>query len=236
MAATHPDVQAQVAEEDGLRLMVEGLSTGDSKLLFRIGTAILEVIRDNGRNQEETAMLDGIRAFVRILRTSSKETWYKEPFVEILGILQAHCGVNYKILSGVANAVYDLADLVKQCWTPKKGVNWVIGGVQAGKLMLSFAASSKANETTVKQRLDQNSAIDGVWYKWLQEQVKLHDAEGWTLATGVGAFIRGNDGRLWGKVVGDGGKVWKLESGRIAKKDTEGTKWYWRDAQEEPGP
>jgi hypothetical protein len=34
----------------------------------------------------------------------------------------------------------------------------------------------------------------------------------------------------WGKVTGDSGGVWKLESGRTAKKSTEGQKWRWKGA------
>lgn len=46
-------------------------------------------------------------------------------------------------------------------------------------------------------------------------------------ATGVGATICGIDGEVWGMVVADGGKIWKLESGRMAKKETEGARWKW---------
>jgi len=46
-------------------------------------------------------------------------------------------------------------------------------------------------------------------------------------AKGVGAWIRGLGGDIWGAVVGDEGKKWRLDSGRICKKDTEGVKWTW---------
>lgn len=46
-------------------------------------------------------------------------------------------------------------------------------------------------------------------------------------ASGVGALIQGANGEAWGPVVADGGKVWQLEGGRVAKKETEGTKWFW---------
>ena len=46
-------------------------------------------------------------------------------------------------------------------------------------------------------------------------------------ATGIGGIIHGLDGEVWGEVEADGGKVWKLVGGRIAKKETEGTKWNW---------
>lgn len=46
-------------------------------------------------------------------------------------------------------------------------------------------------------------------------------------ASGVGAQIKGANGEVWGLVVADAGKVWQLEGGRVAKKETEGTKWFW---------
>ncbi|CAE7497615.1 unnamed protein product [Symbiodinium natans] len=46
-------------------------------------------------------------------------------------------------------------------------------------------------------------------------------------STGVGSVIFGTDGSKWGTVVADDGRVWKLDSGRIAKKETEGDKWTW---------
>eukprot|EP00927_Polykrikos_kofoidii_P006837 TRINITY_DN12773_c0_g1_i2.p1 TRINITY_DN12773_c0_g1~~TRINITY_DN12773_c0_g1_i2.p1 ORF type:complete len:574 (-),score=80.93 TRINITY_DN12773_c0_g1_i2:190-1911(-) len=50
-----------------------------------------------------------------------------------------------------------------------------------------------------------------------------------TKARNVGRFIRGIDGDLWGRVVADAGRTWKLESGRSAKKGTQGMKWNWDD-------
>lgn len=47
---------------------------------------------------------------------------------------------------------------------------------------------------------------------------------------GVGASIQGNDGEMWGRVVGDVGHAWRLHTGRIAKKETEDTKWTWAAA------
>lgn len=44
---------------------------------------------------------------------------------------------------------------------------------------------------------------------------------------GIGSVIFGVDGSRWGTVVADEGTVWKLDSGRIAKKPTEGVKWTW---------
>merc|ERR1712072_842291 len=44
---------------------------------------------------------------------------------------------------------------------------------------------------------------------------------------GVGASIEGLDGEMWGRVVGDMGYCWRLHTGRIAKKETEGYKWTW---------
>jgi len=46
-------------------------------------------------------------------------------------------------------------------------------------------------------------------------------------STGVGNVIFGIDGSKWGTVVGDEGRAWKLDNGRIAKKETEGERWTW---------
>jgi hypothetical protein len=43
----------------------------------------------------------------------------------------------------------------------------------------------------------------------------------------AGNFIRFNHNGVVEEVVGDGGDVWRLRSGRIAKKRTEGEKWCW---------
>jgi len=47
---------------------------------------------------------------------------------------------------------------------------------------------------------------------------------------GVGACIRGLNGELWGRVTEEQAKVWLLESGRVAKKETQGIKWQWEPA------
>eukprot|EP00746_Dinoflagellata_sp_MGD_P071961 gnl/MRDRNA2_/MRDRNA2_29250_c0_seq1.p1 gnl/MRDRNA2_/MRDRNA2_29250_c0~~gnl/MRDRNA2_/MRDRNA2_29250_c0_seq1.p1 ORF type:complete len:819 (+),score=103.74 gnl/MRDRNA2_/MRDRNA2_29250_c0_seq1:64-2457(+) len=47
-----------------------------------------------------------------------------------------------------------------------------------------------------------------------------HETGGW--------YILGIDGDLWGQAVEDEGHCWRLDSGRIAKKETEGTKWNWK--------
>lgn len=44
---------------------------------------------------------------------------------------------------------------------------------------------------------------------------------------GIGASIEGLGGDVWGRVVADEGHCWRLHSGRIAKKETEGYKWNW---------
>jgi hypothetical protein len=47
-------------------------------------------------------------------------------------------------------------------------------------------------------------------------------------ASGIGAeIVSSSNGTSWGQVTGDEGNVWRLASGRIAKKTTEGTKWRW---------
>lgn len=45
-------------------------------------------------------------------------------------------------------------------------------------------------------------------------------------ASGVGEQISGANGDVWGVVVAEAGNAWQLESGRSAKKETEGTKWF----------
>lgn len=45
--------------------------------------------------------------------------------------------------------------------------------------------------------------------------------------SGVGGTIQGVDGDVWGRVIGESSECWRLESGRIAKKITEGVRWNW---------
>jgi len=49
---------------------------------------------------------------------------------------------------------------------------------------------------------------------------------------GVGASIAGVDGSVWGRVVAEEGDCWRLHTGRIAKKETEGYKWDWCATEE----
>jgi len=58
-------------------------------------------------------------------------------------------------------------------------------------------------------------------------ELRVVDASADTPVSGIGASIRGLDGDLWGRVVADNGSCWQLESGRIAKKATEGARWNW---------
>merc|ERR1712203_1121619 len=46
---------------------------------------------------------------------------------------------------------------------------------------------------------------------------------------GVGASIQGTSSNpvLWGRVIAGDYDCWRLHTGRIAKKATEGTKWNW---------
>jgi len=46
-------------------------------------------------------------------------------------------------------------------------------------------------------------------------------------SSGVGATIQGVNGDKWGRVVGDEEHCWRLHTGRIARKDTEGLRWNW---------
>merc|ERR1711879_74095 len=45
--------------------------------------------------------------------------------------------------------------------------------------------------------------------------------------SGVGATIVGHNGERWGRVVADELDRWRLHTGRMAKKATEGLKWEW---------
>merc|ERR1712066_624195 len=49
---------------------------------------------------------------------------------------------------------------------------------------------------------------------------------------GFGGSIQGIDGDVWGRVISDEGSCWRLHSGRIAKKCTEGVKWNWATTSE----
>lgn len=42
---------------------------------------------------------------------------------------------------------------------------------------------------------------------------------------GLGALVVGHDGSKWGRAIADEGHCWRLHTGRIAKKDSEGSKW-----------
>merc|ERR1711976_287006 len=46
-------------------------------------------------------------------------------------------------------------------------------------------------------------------------------------SSGVGAYIEGLDGEQWGRVVREEWNCWRLHTGRMAKKETEGYKWNW---------
>jgi len=46
-------------------------------------------------------------------------------------------------------------------------------------------------------------------------------------AFGLGAFIVGLDGNKWGRAIAEEDDCWRLHTGRIAKKQTEGSKWNW---------
>jgi len=50
---------------------------------------------------------------------------------------------------------------------------------------------------------------------------------------GIGASIAGSLGDLWGRVVAEEHDCWRLHTGRMAKKDTEGLKWKWVTEKEE---
>lgn len=49
---------------------------------------------------------------------------------------------------------------------------------------------------------------------------------------GLGAHIVGADGEVWGRVVAEERCCWKLHTGRMARKETEGCKWNWSEEAE----
>jgi len=49
---------------------------------------------------------------------------------------------------------------------------------------------------------------------------------------GVGASISGICGTIWGRVVAEERTCWRLHTGRIAKKDSEGVAWDWCETEE----
>merc|ERR1712107_215222 len=50
----------------------------------------------------------------------------------------------------------------------------------------------------------------------------------------MGASICGTNGELWGRVVAEEPTCWRLDSGRIAKKETEGYRWAWEQVSQKP--
>merc|ERR1712048_635477 len=52
------------------------------------------------------------------------------------------------------------------------------------------------------------------------------------VSSGVGAYIAGAKGEIWGRVVADECNCWRLHTGRIAKKETEAWKWNWTTGAE----
>merc|ERR1712166_1032168 len=51
-------------------------------------------------------------------------------------------------------------------------------------------------------------------------------------SSGIGATIVGADGQRWGRVIGDEFACWRLHTGRMAKKQTEGERWSWSQEAE----
>jgi len=193
--------------------------------------AILKVIRENGRNQERAAEANLILVCANVALTCSGHNKDNKPYqkaiVKIFQCLEKDCGANWKKLGGVATAVKQLVYLVKRCWdenSRSEKPDFIPGGLEAGRLLLHFANKSKANGTTVRSAFPS----DFDWMSWLRSNF-TDKSVGWVPAQGVGSTILGNDGSVWGVVVADGGHCWKLEGARIAKKETKGNKWYWKD-------
>jgi len=65
---------------------------------------------------------------------------------------------------------------------------------------------------------------EGVRWRWAPA--------GGASSSGVGACILGADLSSWGRVVADEGHCWRLESGRMAKKETEGARWWWDESKQ----
>lgn len=116
----------------------------------------------------------------------------------------------------MANAVQECCEMI---WKTEKDPD-VPGWWEAGQLLLSFAQLSKANQTKVA------TTLTAPWYTWLEKEIKKGNPTA-KAGNGIGSTIQGMDGKVWGKVVDDNDTVWKLESGRIAKKMNEGVAWQF---------
>lgn len=60
----------------------------------------------------------------------------------------------------------------------------------------------------------------------------IEQCQPFSVSSGIGASIQGANGEMWGRVVGDEWDCWRLHTGRIAKKGTEGHKWHWATTTE----
>lgn len=238
LADTGPEQQAAVAEEEEvLEKMVNLLNQRDVDYVTDVAEAILRVIKDNGRNQERASQADLLATCANSLSWMSGRRGHEgsgagAPVVKLLDVFVKDVEKNPKKLAGVASGVNDLVRFVTSTYgSLKKGQTWaqLEGTVQVAQLLVAFASHSKANETTVSSAFKKatSSADKFDWYDWIKKEVAKQKGDDWEHATGVGAVIRGNNGEVWGKVVAEEGDVWKLESGRIAKKATQGQKWYW---------
>jgi len=204
---------------------------GESKFEKSAAEAILKVIWENGRNQERAAEANLISVCANVALTWSGRTEVNQPYTATVGLLRCiekDCGANWKRLGGVATAVKELVRLVKRCWdsdnnSTNDSPSWIPGGLEAGRLLLHFANKSKANGTTVRSAFPS----DWDWMSWLRNHFR-DKSVGWNPAQGVGGTILGIDGSVRGVVVSDEGHCWKLEGGRIAKRQTQGSKWYWK--------
>lgn len=54
------------------------------------------------------------------------------------------------------------------------------------------------------------------------------------MSIGIGAEIVGIDGSVWGRVVSEERKCWRLVDGRVARKVAHGKKWIWTAAAKAP--
>jgi len=103
---------------------------------------------------------------------------------------------------------------------PSSGIGaWIRG--MSGELWGQVEGGEFSNVWQLASGRIAKKENEGIRWNW-----GLPDGAGGPIE-GVGGTIEGLDGREWGRVIADEPGIWRLESGRIAKKETVGWKWRW---------
>jgi hypothetical protein len=87
------------------------------------------------------------------------------------------------------------------------------------------AIQKARTERQKAKRMAQRASMSSTKAEAVQQRTKWHK----TMPARGGEIVGMSDGASWGVVTGDLGRVWRLSSGRIAKKSTEGKTWRWAD-------